>query len=178
MAILQQAHFAGHTYLLLDNPTGTKWWAGDEAEAVALGGHLATIQQRRKNAFIINKFIGPAAQAASHLPQSGPIWLFFGLTDKASEGTFKWASGEALTYTNWQSGQPNADGIADEDFAAFSLTFNVPGTWYTIVGDTRFDDRAFGIAELPFLLGTNNAEEHQWNDRQGPYPGESAATIP
>ena len=158
MAILHQAHFRGHTYVLLDNPTGTKWWAGDEAEAVALGGHLATISSAEENAFIITNFSGPAAAAGLQLPQSGPIWLFFGLSDQASEGTFKWVSGEPVTYTNWQSGQPNAEGIADQDFAAFSLSFNAPGTWYTIVGDTRFGDRALGLAELPFLLGTNKAE--------------------
>ena len=33
------------------------------------------------------------------------FWL--GFNDNASEGNWVWSSGEASTYTNWNSGEPN-----------------------------------------------------------------------
>src|SRR5262249_23259674 len=33
-----------------------------------------------------------------------------GLTDAAMEGTFVWVSGEPVTYTNWNPGEPNNSG--------------------------------------------------------------------
>jgi hypothetical protein len=158
MGVLQREYFDGHTYLLLDNPTDTKWWNGDEAEAVSLGGHLANIGSAAEDVFAINTFAQAARTAAFALPQAGPIWIFFGLSDQAAEGTFVWANGDPLTYTHWQPGQPNLDPIPDEDFACYSLTFNQPGSWYTIPGDNRFGDRAFGLAELPFMQGTSSTD--------------------
>lgn len=40
------------------------------------------------------------------------------MTDQVSEGSFVWANGEALSYTNWPPGQPdNARyGTTDEDY--------------------------------------------------------------
>jgi len=44
--------------------------------------------------------------------------LWIGFTDQASEGTWEWISGEAVTYTNWASGEPNdANG---EDYAVMN----------------------------------------------------------
>jgi len=81
----------GHTYYLLDN----KPWVDQEAEAVALGGHLVTINDAAENTWVWDTFAQPGAG------------LFFGLNDAASEGTFVWTSGEAVTFTSWRSGEPN-----------------------------------------------------------------------
>jgi len=47
------------------------------------------------------------------------------LTDEVTEGTFKWANGEAVTYTNWAPGEPN--NLGNEDYAEFNV-FGV-GKW-------------------------------------------------
>ena len=46
----------------------------------------------------------------------GSAWI--GLTDQAVEGTWTWADGTAVSYTNWQSGQPY--GYSDYDHAYLS----------------------------------------------------------
>ena len=40
------------------------------------------------------------------LAQGDQFWL--GGNDVVTEGTFVWSDGEEFTYTNWDSGQPNA----------------------------------------------------------------------
>ena len=42
-------------------------------------------------------------------PASGSIWT--GLNTVNSEGVFQWISGEAVSYLNWQAGEPNGNGI-------------------------------------------------------------------
>lgn len=81
----------GHIYYLLDN----KPWEQQEQEAIALGGHLVTINDAVENQWVWDTF---------GTPRTG---LFFGLNDVASEGNFVWASGEAVTFTNWRAGEPN-----------------------------------------------------------------------
>ncbi len=44
--------------------------------------------------------------------------VFIGLTDQATEGTFVWGDGSALTYTSWYMGEPNdGSGAYPEDCA-------------------------------------------------------------
>ena len=68
-------------------------WSSANAAAIAAGGHLAVINDAAENEFI-----------RSHI-MAGHAWI--GLTDQASEGSFKWVTGEALSYSNWDVGQPN-----------------------------------------------------------------------
>ncbi|WP_461636689.1 PA14 domain-containing protein [Labilibaculum euxinus] len=65
--------------------------------AINSGGHLVTITSQAENDFIDSKV--------------GDIWI--GLTDAAAEGTFVWCNGEAVSYTNWNSGEPNNSGNED-----------------------------------------------------------------
>jgi Lectin C-type domain/PEP-CTERM motif len=65
-----------------------------EANSVALGGHLVTINDAAEQAWLLANF------GASEL-----LWI--GFTDQAAEGIFVWTSGEAVTYTNWSGGEPN-----------------------------------------------------------------------
>jgi len=80
----------GHSYSLLSQNT----WTAAEAEAVTLGGHLATVNDAAENVWICNTF-------------AGSYYLWIGLNDVASEGQFVWSSGEPATYTNWYPGEPN-----------------------------------------------------------------------
>ena len=91
----------GHVYYLLNEST----WTASEAEAVALGGHLATVRSQAENDWIYAQF-----------SQFGGInrGLWIGLNDAAQEGAFVWASGEPVSYLNWAQLEPrNQDGLDD-----------------------------------------------------------------
>ena len=60
-------------------------WTQAQAQAVSLGGNLVTVNDAAENQFLVNTFGG-----------SKGLWI--GLTDQVTEGTFKWANGEAVTY--------------------------------------------------------------------------------
>lgn len=77
----------GHWYAIVE---GTTWTAG-EAYAVSLGGHLATINDAAEDRWIAVTFKQEA---------------FVGLNDIDKEGTWVWASGEPVTYTNWLPDEP------------------------------------------------------------------------
>jgi hypothetical protein len=93
----------GHSYYLLSEST----WTDAEAFAQTLGGHLATINDASEDSWVYNTF-------ATMGSPSRTLWI--GLNDVASEGTFVWASGEAVTYLNWHAFEPNNFG-GNEDYA-------------------------------------------------------------
>ena len=95
-AVLDFATYNGNTYYLLSQQT----WGSAEAEANSLGGHLVTINDAAENAWVTSQW-----SAGRHL------WI--GLNDIATEGTYVWSSGEAVTYTNFAPGEPN--NLGDED---------------------------------------------------------------
>ncbi|MES2606866.1 MAG: lectin-like protein, partial [Pseudomonadota bacterium] len=71
-----------HTYYLLEPAT----WTASEAQAVALGGHLATVRNLAENTWIYNQF-----SAFSHAGSTARgLWI--GLNDVTTEGTYKWSS--------------------------------------------------------------------------------------
>jgi hypothetical protein len=116
----------GHTYHLL---TGNSWTAS-EAEAIALGGHLATINDAAENLWVFSTF--------SPMVPSRELWI--GLNDAAIEGSFVWASGQAVTYTNWGGGEPNNNG--NEDYAVMYGT----GQWNDSANTS--DVGKFGVVEV------------------------------
>ena len=94
-----------HSYLLLDKAS----WKDSEAEAVALGGHLATIRNQAEEDWIFHTFGGYGGQ--QHL-----LWI--GLNDTAKKFHFSWSSGESASYTDWAPGEPNNAGPHGEDYVA------------------------------------------------------------
>jgi hypothetical protein len=93
-----------HSYLLLDKAT----WKDSEAEAIALGGHLATIRNQAEEDWVFQTF--GAYNGEQHL-----LWI--GLSDTAEKSHFSWSSGESASYTGWAPGEPNNAGHG-EDFVA------------------------------------------------------------
>lgn len=113
----------GHVYYLLPSNT----WSNSAAQAVILGGHLATINNAEENAWVVSNF---------SLFGGVPRGLWLGFTDRDLEGSFVWVSGEPITYLNWASGEPNnygasAPGFTNESFAhIWAPNVSVPtGTW-------------------------------------------------
>jgi hypothetical protein len=121
--------FGGHEYALSDQPYD---WASAQTYAVSLGVNLVTINDAAEDGWLWNSF----------LPNSGQQGFFWtGFNDVATEGTFVWSSGEAVTYTNWEAGEPN--NLGDED--AMHLGRFGGGTW----NDDTVNGRSYAILERP-----------------------------
>jgi Ca2+-binding RTX toxin-like protein len=117
--------YNGSTYLLTATAMG---WEAAQAAAQTLGGNLVTINDAAEETWLKSTF-----------GTSRELWI--GLTDKAVEGTFRWISGEAVTYTNWAVGEPNnAGGIGDADYARM----NLGSQW----GDLGGNSSLYGIIEI------------------------------
>jgi Lectin C-type domain len=119
----------GHTYYLLGSATGQSLnWHSAEAEAVALGGHLATITNAAENAWL-----------SSTITSVTHAWI--GLSD-AFDGNFQWISDEPLGYTNWAPGEPNAAGTGFVIF--YTGAHPQAGQW----NDVSRAELHFGLAEV------------------------------
>ncbi|NTU42739.1 MAG: PEP-CTERM sorting domain-containing protein [Nitrospirales bacterium] len=92
-------------------------WQNAENNAVALGGHLVTINDSAEEQWLRSAF-----------GDSTRFWI--GLTDEISEGTWQWASGEPFVYSNWYSGEPNdsTPPSTGEDYAVLNWDTST-GAW-------------------------------------------------
>ena len=87
--------YDGHSYKLT---SGEMTWTTAEAEANSNGGNLVAINTSGEQQFLESTFlVGSLDQVA--------VWI--GINDAQTEGTFVWSNGDPVTYTNWQSGEPN-----------------------------------------------------------------------
>ena len=88
----------GHYYDFIEIP-GISWNNSNNIVGIlpqynGLTGHLATITSESEQEFI-----------SGMLTEQERPWI--GLTDKDSEGSFKWITGEPLDYTYWNTNQPD-----------------------------------------------------------------------
>ncbi len=87
-----------YNYFLLSSST----WTDAESEAVALGGHLATVNNLTENNWISTLW-----------GTNRDLWI--GLNDPTTgdgggaqhAADFVWSSGSTSTYRNWRAGEPN-----------------------------------------------------------------------
>jgi hypothetical protein len=91
----------GHRYIMLQPSS----WQAAENKAVALNGHLVTINDAAENTWVFQNISTPTG--------GRPLWL--GLTDQAAEGNFVWISGQNASYRNFAPGEPNNSG-GNEDW--------------------------------------------------------------
>ena len=129
----------GHSYYLLD---ATNWW-GAEAEAVALGGHLVTINDAAGNAWVFDPFGNFGGV---------PRGLLIGLPDEGHEGVWTWTSGEPVAYLGWAPGEPNnGDGVFAYQNVVKMCSPADPfpsGSWNDISGTDAGQDQLFGVVEV------------------------------
>jgi hypothetical protein len=145
-AISPMYDYNGHSYFITDPGT----WLEAEAEAVAAGGHLITINDIAENIemynismpYLLGDYMGPMGVGA---------WI--GLYQKPGHpepfGGWEWISGEPVTFTNWGPGEPsNDEGV--ENYAHFGLF--VPSyewnDWSHLRSDWSYWGPIPGIAEI------------------------------
>jgi hypothetical protein len=108
-------HATGHWYDTVSSaPDGS--WMSAENNAIALGGHLVTINDAAEEAWLRAVFGGQTR-----------YWI--GFNDAASEGTWVWSSGEPVTYTNWDTLEPNnmTPPAIGEDYAVINWNTTTGG---------------------------------------------------
>lgn len=126
----------GHTYYLLS----PSQWTKAEAEANALGGHLATIRNAAENRWIHSSFGS----------FSGALWI--GLRDSRKTRQYTWVSGEPVSYVNWSGGQPDnrpSDGGRELYVHIWPEAHSDPGKWndYSDL-DTVLGFALYGVVEI------------------------------
>src|ERR1051326_2257226 len=120
----------GHSYLLLDAAT----WKDSEAEAVTLGGHLATIRNYAEEQWVVHTF-------GAFDGQQRLLWI--GLTDMARKFPCSWSSGESSSAACWADGEPNNVGGGEDFVAIYYPNHSQGGRW------NDWDDRTTDPIDLP-----------------------------
>jgi len=121
----------GHAYQLLSTQT----WTASEAEAVLLGGHLATINDSAENDWVFTTF--GRFNGTARL-----LWI--GLNDVQTEGQYQWTSGQPLTFTKWDPGEPNNASAGEDYVAIYYPGFRNVATW------NDWNDRTQDPIGIPF----------------------------
>jgi len=106
----------GHWYDVVSSGADGSW-INAENDAIALGGHLVTINDAAEEAWLRSNF-----------GSQSRYWI--GFTDAAQEGTWVWSSGEPVTYTHWDEGEANncIPPAYGEDYALVNWD-TVTGQW-------------------------------------------------
>jgi hypothetical protein len=133
----------GNKYYLLSAAS----WTESEAFARELGGHLTTIRNADEQEWIWETFSAFGGEERS-------LWI--GLNDQDQEGSYLWASGEAVGYTHWLDGQPDDNpSSGGEDYVHIirrGNAFNAaPGFWNDLADtDAVFDQFSpiHGVVEV------------------------------
>lgn len=94
----------------------TTTWTAAESTAQLLGSHLVSIADASENEWVRATF-------GTYNGTAQRIWI--GATDEGSEGQWRWSSGAAFGYTNWNSGEPNNAGNAEH----YAEMLGLQGTW-------------------------------------------------
>ncbi|MCC6356018.1 MAG: lectin [Verrucomicrobiae bacterium] len=128
----------GHIYFMLNEST----WTGAETEAISLGGHLVTINDSDENSWLISTF-DPLITL-----DSDSFWI--GLNDVDIEGTFRWISGEPVTFLNWDAGEPNQLSTSEDYCNMLNHNYGSgthTGFWNDNL-NTAYGVLAFGLVEV------------------------------
>ena len=111
--------YNGHKYVYYADKT--TWYAA-QAFCEAQGGHLVTVTTQEENDLL------------KSLCGENNIWL--GGTDVETEGQWKWITGEAFEYANWNSGEPNNAAVNIENSEHYLMTYVIG--WNDIHGSAEY----------------------------------------
>lgn len=131
--------YNGHSYAIFDNVVDT--WDDAKEFCESLGGYLAVINNAEEN------------QALFNLVRSiGYENVYFGYTDKESDGNWHWVENDTSSYENWGKQWDEPNGGEFEYYAMF-YEDDPTGEW---------NDGDFG--EEGFTVNSGNAFICEWND--------------
>lgn len=112
----------GHTYDIVTSP-GITWSAANAA--VPAGWTLATLTSAEENRWVYDNIVLPAFGTGNGGNDGVQAWLGGSRPAGSDPVTgWGWVTGEAWSYTNWGSGEPNNSGAGE-----FGLTINRLGNW-------------------------------------------------
>ena len=113
-----QGSFGIYTYIAIEAPNGITW-TDAEADAIAMGGQLASITSASEDQFIYSLISSDASLWAREggNPNGAGIGPWIGGYRDAS-GSFQWSDGSVFSYSNWASGEPNDYG-GNENYIEF-----------------------------------------------------------
>ncbi len=124
-------------------------WTAQEAYAVGLGGHLASIHSLAEQNLI-------SAGVAANYSATSFVWI--GFTDQVTEGNFQWSDGSAVNYTFWNSGEPND--ASGEDYAVINWN-TTTGQWNDLPNNAYNSQAVYELSSVPgpaaiapFVLGS------------------------
>jgi hypothetical protein len=142
----------GHFYLAVHRPGGVNW-ATAEAHAVALGGHLASINSAAENTFVFNLVASPQFWFVVPNPTRtfGP-WLggFQPAGTAEPLGGWTWSDGSAWNFSNWSGGEPNNWQGAQEDHLHYFVTGTTIGPkWNDILGTAQMRGYVIELTAVP-----------------------------
>jgi cysteine-rich repeat protein len=106
----QTLSYNGHCYMLFTSVDKT-WANAKTACAAYSGSYLTSITASAEQTQITGGFSLPSQST------------FIGFNDRTTEGAFVWDHGEAVSYTNWGSGQPD-DFASNQDCAVLYQPFS------------------------------------------------------
>ena len=123
----------GHRYAII-RPETVQSWDNNEALAVSLGGHLASINDAVERDWLVVNVVDPYCFATNQ-PYEKVVWigLFQPPNSPEPAGNWQWTTGEPLSFTDWIQGEPNNSGNG-ENYAEFNSSWNIgvgvpPGAW-------------------------------------------------
>ncbi|MBM4110082.1 MAG: hypothetical protein FJ254_01830 [Phycisphaerae bacterium] len=108
-------------------------WQSAEATAVQLGGHLVSIDDAQENEWV-------RANIANFGGVDRRLWI--GFNDVQVEGQFEWTDGTPPSFTNWNQGEPNNSGGAED----FTELLGSNGQWND--QDADGTGQQIGVTEL------------------------------
>jgi phage gp36-like protein len=145
-------------------------WDQAQAEALAMGGYLATLTSAEENAFV---FAAVAQDPHAWNNAEGPFLGGFQAPGSPEPtGGWQWVNSEGpFNFTAWADGEPNNFG--DEDVLQFR---NHAGTWNDRARTAQSDVRSF-IVEFDGDPEFNMADAPAASPPVGTYDGDVAVTL-
>ncbi len=150
-----------------DGLTGITW-TDAEAFAVALGGHLVTINSQAEQDLIWNRW-GTSSRPA--WPPGNHASLLIGLADETGSGGYEWSSGEAVAYTNWGPNEPSGDGgyvfMAGALFAGGDESRGKWNDYYDVASHSAPGQLLYGVVEVEITTTIDAWDCLAWGENIG-----------
>jgi hypothetical protein len=120
--------YNGNKYAVVESTNSAGFtWEDARDTAQSLGGHLATITSAGENDFVFNLVKNTVFGNGINEHNNENIGAWLG-GERGKDGKFSWITGEAFTYTNWLTGEPNNFG-SNENYLHYYFTSVNDSTW-------------------------------------------------